>query len=141
MEKITRDNLLTNYNVLKEKRDELKKKEYSYKVTKPINCYGMIAKMNAKDLVCAFASVKKNSNDYSAIADELGLVGFDSSDAKYLDIPFKDWETDFKTRAEQLNDAKLLKKYDAALALLQRNLSDEDKFNMDMQSISALIGE
>ena len=51
------------------------------------------------------------------------------------------WIADLKTRVSEIQDYRRIKAIDAALPLIEKWLSDDDMFALDMEKIEALLGK
>ena len=100
---------------------------------------------NQRDLVRAHMYINKETTEFEASAKALGLsveeIGNNAS--KIMGIDSKKWIKDIQARVTELQDAVKLKQFRAAEAKLTQHLSDDDKFAIEMGSVSdvlALIG-
>lgn len=141
MEKITRKNLLEKLEQLKAAKDELIGTEYNFRVKRNYTGHSLLAKIDdPKCLVDFYAEFKEQNKQKLEAAKELGLTDFvDCDDTKVLGYPIEDWEHDFKLAARYIKDNALLLKYDKAIKILEKNMSEEDKFKAEMDAVADLL--
>ena len=134
------------------KRDEVKSKresvlakikelEESVKKTRFItnryyDGYGLVEGMDKLTLAAAFKDLK--SRMASDVMSELGFTNDDEEEETYLGFTLDEWMEDFKTRAKQIRDEEKIEKLQDAVCILEDNLSDDDKFALDMEAVEDL---
>lgn len=138
---LTKEQLLGKRNELIETIKVLEERKFEYVVTRPFQQFGEISEMSNENLICAFAKLKDLVYNLEDSANELG-IDMESEEAETVQgFTFEEWKKDFITRKEQNDNYVKLGKYRKALQLIEENLSDDDKFNIAMNSVSELIGE
>lgn len=76
-------------------------------------------------------------------ADVIAELGIDADelpveDVKLMGFPISKWNADINTKVEELRiEIKLEKLYNDA-SILERNLSEDDKFNLEMSELSTI---
>ena len=143
MSKITRENLLKQLEAENDEIKNLESKEYNYKTNR---AWPGCMVVNTIDSVTALIkmwetihnSIKTNSDAIKALGlDKLELVTED--DTQYYGYSLKEWEDDLKLRAVQFADAEKIKKLNKAKKILEKNMSEDDKFAQDMNAVADLI--
>ncbi len=141
--KITRDNLLKQLETVNSAIDELTNKSYNYTTNRAYpGCMIVNTIDNVKDLIKTWETIHnttKASTDAikSLGLDKLGLVN--DEDEKYYGYTMKEWEDDLKLRAQQFADKEKIKKLNQAKKILEKNMSEDDKFMADMNAVADLI--
>ena len=143
MSKITRENLLNQLEAVNNEIKNLEEKEYNYKTNR---AWPGCMVVNTIDSVNALIkiwetihnSIKTNSDAIKALGlDKLELVS--EEDTQYYGYSLKEWEGDLKLRAIQFADAEKIKKFNKAKKILEKNMSEDDKFAQDMNAVADLI--
>lgn len=143
MSKITRENLLNQLEAVNNEIKNLEEKEYNYKTNR---AWPGCMVVNTIDSVNALIkiwetihnSIKTNSDAIKALSlDKLELVS--EEDTQYYGYSLKEWEGDLKLRAIQFADAEKIKKLNKAKKILEKNMSEDDKFAQDMNAVADLI--
>ena len=143
MSKITRENLLKQLEVVNDEIKNLESKEYNYATNR---AWPGCMVVNTIDSVPALIkvwetihnSIKTTSDAIEALGlDKLELVSED--DTQYYGYSLKEWEDDLKLRAVQFADAEKIKKLNKAKKILEKNMSEDDKFAQDMNAVADLI--
>ena len=142
---LNRKNLLNNLTKLESDRDELKNKKYEYKVKRAWPGLCMIESItDVQYLIDAFNVIKEGTKGTDTAVDELGLsalglVKTSDEPKKYYGYTAEEWEADLKLCAEELADVKKLAAIEKAIKILRKNMSEEDKFNEDMNAVADLL--
>lgn len=145
---IKRDELLAKKEEIIAKAKEIEKgqKKVRYITNRYYEGIGVVSEMDEPELVAALKDLKerfKENTEYDQFAQELGLPirqkKEDDDEPTYLGYTYDEWLEDFKTRAAYLNNEATLDKLDEALEIIERNLSDEDKFSLEMQALEELL--
>ena len=143
MSKITRENLLKQLDAVNDEIKNLEEKEYNYKTNR---AWPGCMVVNTIDSVNALIkmwetihnSIKTNSDAIKGLGlDKLELVS--EEDTQYYGYSLKEWEDDLKLRAIQFADAEKIKKLNKAKKILEKNMSEDDKFAQDMNAVADLI--
>ena len=144
---IKRDELLAKRKDLSGKiaanEARMKEIEDSYKCNRCYEGFGCVQGMRPYTLILANIDLHKKANitDYNKSAEELGLKGIEEKDMKILGYTMDEWLNDFKLRAEYVKLEKTTEKLSSALEIIENNLSDDDKFAIEMQSVAELLDE
>lgn len=145
---IKRDELLAKKGEITAKMQEIEKgqKKVRYITNRYYEGIGIVSEMDEPELVAALKDLKerfKENTEYDQLSQELGLPvrqkKEDDDEPTYLGYTYDEWMEDFKTRATYLNNEATLDKLDEALDIIERNLSEEDKFNLEMQALEELL--
>ena len=145
---IKRDELLAKKEEIIAKAKEIEKgqKKVRYITNRYYEGIGIVSEMDEPELVAALKDLKerfKENTEYDQFAQELGLSvrqkKEDDDEPTYLGYTYDEWLEDFKTRAAYLNNEVTLDKFDEALEIIERNLSEEDKFSLEMQALEELL--
>lgn len=145
---IKRDELLAKKGEITAKMQEIEKKQKKvrYITNRYYEGVGVVSEMDEPELVAALKDLKdrfKEDTEYDQLSQELGLPvrqkKEDDDEPTYLGYTYDEWMEDFKTRAAYLNNEVTLDKLDEALEIIERNLSEEDKFNLEMQALEELL--
>lgn len=143
MEKITRKTLVKNLTNVKNKIDELREKQYSFVTKRILPGYGEVANIaSVKVLINAYNylhnQVKKNDAAILGLGlDKLGIAL--EEDTKILGYTIEEWDADLKTAANKIADINNLANLQKARDILEKNLGDDEKFEMDMNSVAELL--
>lgn len=145
---IKRDELLAKKGEITAKMQEIEKKQKKvrYITNRYYEGIGVVSDMDEPELVAALKDLKerfKEDTEYDQLSQELGLPvrqkKEDDDEPTYLGYTYDEWMEDFKTRAAYLNNEATLDKLDEALDIIERNLSEEDKFSLEMKALEELI--
>jgi len=143
MEKITRKTLVKNLTNVVNKIDELREKQYSFVTKRSIPGYGEVASIaSVKVLINAYNylhnQVKKNDAAITGLGlDKLGIAL--EEDTKILGYTIEEWDADLKIAANKIADINNLANFQKARDILEKNLGDDEKFEMDMNSVAELL--
>jgi len=143
MSKITRENLLKQLEAVNDEIKNLESKEYNYATNRAwpgcmvVNTIDSVTSL-IKVWETIHNSIKTNSDAIKALGlDKLELVS--EEDTQYYGYSLKEWEDDLKLRAIQFADAEKIKKLNKAKKILEKNMSEDDKFAQDMNAVADLI--
>jgi hypothetical protein len=144
---IQRNQLLAKKDEIIAKMESIEKeqKKVRYVTNRYYEGIGVVSEMDECELVSALKDLKdrfKEASEYNELAAEIGLpVRQKKNDEEptYLGYTYDEWLGDLKTRAAYLHNEATLDKLDEALEIIERNLSDEDKFNLEMQALEELL--
>lgn len=75
----------------------------------------------------------------NAAATELGFDDLKKENVLVLGYTVDEWKNDFKTRATVIKLEEENEKLNMAFDILSRNMTEEDKFWLDMESVEQLI--
>lgn len=138
MEKITREMLVQKYLIAEKKLDVLKSKKYEYKTQRDCQPFGMVRHMRFEDIVKAGATVHEGFCNIDEAIKRYGITKDElkSDERKYLGYTVDEWDADFKLRVEELRDEKMKQNYEKAIKTFKNNFTDDDKFRIEMGSIT-----
>lgn len=142
---ITREELLNRRKDVKKKLEENKEKINSlnndYKCSRVYEGFGPVPTLGKRALVSALVHLTKKSDmeAVNAAATELGFDDLKKENVLVLGYTVDEWKNDFKTRATVIKLEEENEKLKKAFDILSRNMTDEDKFHLDMESVEQLI--
>jgi thiaminase len=145
MAKITRDNLYDTLKKVNDTIDENNKKKFQY-ITgdRYLTGWGIISEMtDKKELVEVYSFLKDQLKTTDEAAEELGISPEELEDEEetptLCGYKIKDWMQDVKTRIEELRLEEKTEKLQKAKGLLENNLSEEERFDLQMSMVESLI--
>lgn len=136
MAKITKENILSEYKKAKAEYSELSKKSYDFKIKTGFPFLAGMSISGCPDIETiegVYINVKEYFDNMEAAKKDLGIIKGDSD--KFYGFTKADWIDSLKTRVSQIQDSKRLKELSKVLPVLEKNLTDSDKFELDMESI------
>lgn len=148
MDKISRENLVQNLNLVNSRIKEAKKKKFEYKTDERyLTGWAIISQIeDYKELVEVLAYLKSQMANTAGAAEDLGidLSTLDEEDQPTVPTlcgyPVTEWIADVKTRKAELDNIATIEKLTKAKALLENNLSEDDRFNIQMAQVADLMG-
>ena len=141
-----KEELLSKYKELTAERAALAKKTYNYVIEEPCMQLGRICGMNLSTIKTAYGVIDEMTTVSEKAVKELGIdvSAFKEDDEEFESFEGhtrEEWITDLKTRVSEIQDYRRIKAIDAALPLIEKWLSDDDMFALDMEKIEALLGK
>ena len=141
-----KEELLSKYKELTAEREALGKKSYNYVIEEPCMQLGRICGMNLATIKTAYGVIDEMTSVSEKAANELGIdvSVFNENDEEFETFEGRtreQWIADLKTRVSEIQDYRRIKIIDAALPLIEKRLSDDDMFALDMEKIEALLGK
>ena len=141
-----KEELLSKYKELSAEREALAKKTYNYVIEEPCMQLGRICGMNLSTIKTAYGVIDEMTTVSEKAVKELGIdVSAFKEDAEEFESfeghTREQWIADLKTRVSEIQDYRRIKTIDAALPLIEKRLSDDDMFALDMEKIEALLGK
>ena len=141
-----KEELLSKYKELSAEREALDKKSYNYVIEEPCMQLGRICGMNLAAIKTAYTVIDEMTTVSEKAINELGIdVSAFKEDAEEFESfeghTREQWIADLKTRVSEIQDYRRIKTIDAALPLIEKRLSDDDMFALDMEKIEALLGK
>ena len=141
-----KEELLSKYKELSAEREALGKKSYNYVIEEPCMQLGRICGMNIASIKTAYGVIDEMTTVSKKAIDELGIdvdaFGGDSLEYESFEgYTREQWINDLKTRVSEIQDARRIKNIDAALPLIEKWMSDDDMFALDVEKIEALLGK
>jgi len=101
---------------------------------------GEIHEVNSlQQLIKAHAIITKAKVDLTNSSKELEIE-LEDEEFEYNGIEISKWMEDIKARKNQIAKEKRMSALYGAEKILEKNLSDDDKFDIDMESISDILG-
>jgi len=146
MNKISRENLVENLNKVNAQIDACKEKKFEYKTgDKYLTGWSVIKNVKSlKELLEILTYLKQQMTSVTDAAKDLGidlntLEGVEDSTPTLCGYKVTEWIEDVKTRKSELDNKEKLDKLFKAKKLLESNLSEDDKFALDMQRAMDLL--
>lgn len=146
MEQISRKNLVESLNKVNEQIDSCKEKKFEYKTgDKYLTGWSVIKNVKSlKELLEILTYLKQQMTSITDAAKDLGidlntLEGIEDSTPTLCGYKVTEWIEDVKTRKAELDNKEKLDKLFKAKKLLESNLSEDDKFALDMQRAMDLL--
>ena len=141
-----KEELLSKYKELSAEREALDKKSYKYVIEEPCMHLGRICGMNFSTIKTAYGVIDEMTSVSENAFNELGIdVSAFKEDAEEFESfeghTREQWIADLKTRVSEIQDFRRIKAIDAAFPLIEKWLSDDDVFALDMEKIEALLGK
>ena len=141
-----KEELLSKYKELSAEREALGKKSYNYVIEEPCMQLGRICGMNLATIKTAYGVIDEMTSVSEKAVKELGIdvsaFNEDGEEFETFEGHTRDeWIADLKTRVAERQDYRRKKAIDAALPLIEKWLSDDDMFALDMEKIEALLGK
>ena len=107
---------------------------------------GYIRGMNLATIKTAYGVIDEMTSVSEKAILELGIdvAAFGEDDSEYESFEGhtrEEWIADLKTRVSEIQDTRRVKSIDAALPLIEKWLSDDDMFALDMEKMEALLGK
>ena len=141
-----KEELLSKYKELSAERETLDNKSYKYVIEEPCMQLGRICGMNLATIKTAYGVIDEMTTVSEKAVKELGIdvSAFNENDEEFATFEGhtrEQWIADLKTRVSEIQDYRRIKIIDAALPLIEKRLSDDDMFALDMEKIEALLGK
>ena len=141
-----KEELLLKYKELTAEREALGEKSYNYVIEEPCMQLGRICGMNLASIKTAYGVIDEMTTVSEKAIEELGIdvAAFCGDDSEYESFEGhtrEEWISDLKTRVSELQDTRRIKAIDAALPFIEKWLSDDDMFALDMEKIETLLGK
>jgi hypothetical protein len=138
-----RDQVLGNFKAVEKEIAELEAAPAVVYITasKYIPSVGYVAELSdIKQIVKAQKVDNEQKEGLGEAAKELGLTEADLVDeATFMGFPIQIWSLDIKNRLAELKSETRLTKLKAARKTLRKNLSKDDKFDLEMGGIDDIL--
>lgn len=134
MSTIKRDQLLVTFKGVNGKLKMLKSKPKPVYTTsnKFIPGVGTISELNQeKEIALGYAKVNSEIATIKSAASELG-ISLNEKDYMFMGFDLSVWNSEFKTRLEEIRTKKEIKQLEATKTKLSKYLSEEDLFQYEM---------
>ena len=141
-----KEELLSKYKELSAEREALDKKSYNYVIEEPCMQLGRICGMNLSTIKTAYGVIDEMTSVSEKAVKELGIdvSAFNENDEEFETFEGhtrEQWIADLKTRVSEIQDYRRIKAIASALPLIEKWLSEDDVFALDMEKIEALLGK
>ena len=142
---IKRENLIDLHYQLENKIKNLESKTYHYTINTPCLQFGKIAGMTLISIKTVYGIIKEimsvNNDAASELGIELNLFPEEEQEEynKFEGHSQEEWIINLKTRIDEIQDVYRLENYKKALLIIDKWLSDDDKFAIDMNFINDLF--
>lgn len=148
MAKINRENLLANLADMRNKKEVLENTEYTYRINRHwpgVGCISDIA--SPAELVNAYQRIHDGSEKEKQALAALNmldgsfpeLMNKDGKE-KYYGYTIAEWDNEMKTKRDELAAQTMIERLDKAIEILEKNMSEDDKFNAEMTMVDELLG-
>ncbi len=139
-----RDQVLGNFKAVEKEIERLEAKPAVIYATasKYIPSVGYVAELGSiKEIVKAQKTINEQKSGLDEAAKDLGLSDgdFQEEEATFMGYPIQVWANDIKNRLEEIKSEQRLAKLKAARKTLKKNLSKDDKFELDMGGINDVL--
>jgi len=119
---------------IKELEESVKKTRFT--TNRYYDGFGLVEGMDKLTLAAAFKDLK--SRMASDVMSELGFTKDEDEEETYLGFTLKEWSDDFMTRAQQIRNEEKIEALYEAVGILEDNLSEDDRFELDMEAVEDL---
>lgn len=139
-----RDQVLGNFKAVEKEIAVLESTPAVIYITasKYIPAIGYIAELaDIKQVVKAQKLINEQKGGLDDAAKELGLTEdeFQEESATFMGFPISVWEQDIKNRLAEIKAEARLAKFKTARKTLRKNLSKDDKFELEMGDINDVL--
>jgi len=139
---ITKKNLVESLNKINEEIDECVNKKFNY-ITgeRYLQGWSVISKVKTIKELLEIATYLIGQTSNTTEAEKfLGVTVDDEKEPTLCGYKVSEWKTDVKTRKAELDNVERIISLKKAKTILENNLSEDDKFALDMQKVATLIG-
>lgn len=138
---ITKKNLVESLNKINEQIDECVNKKFNY-VTGERYLQGWSIIKNVKTLkeLVEVATYLLGQKSNTSEAEKLLGVTDTVIDPTLCGYKISEWLEDVKTRKAELDNIAKIANLKKAKTIIENNLSEDDKFALDMQKVADLLG-
>ena len=138
---ITKKNLVESLNKVNEQIDECVNKKFNY-VTGERYLQGWSIIKNVKTLkeLVEVATYLLGQKSNTSEAEKLLGVTDTVVDPTLCGYKISEWLEDVKTRKAELDNVAKIANLKKAKTIIENNLSEDDKFALDMQKVADLLG-
>ncbi|WQJ53576.1 MAG: hypothetical protein [Wendovervirus sonii] len=140
-----REELLSKFKAYTAKKAELQKKEYSYIVDKPCMQLGRICGMSMPAIKTAYCVIDEMTGISDKVIKELCIDETLFNESEKIEYSTFDgftrdeWMHDLKTRVSEIQNARRIEQLERALPLIEKWLSSDDLFMLDVEEIEKLL--
>lgn len=148
MAKINRENLLANLADMRNKKETLENTEFTYRIQRHwpgVGCISDIA--SPAELVNAYQRIHDGSEKEKQALTALNMLDGSFPELmdkegkeKYYGYTIADWDNEMKTKRDELASQSMIARLEKAIEILEKNMSEDDKFNAEMGKIDELLG-
>lgn len=129
------------YNAAKNEIASIKKLPKVSYITadKYVPQHGYIKEVSSLQAISKFHKfITEQDNELNESLELLGITEdeLDEDEIKYLGFPLESWYTDIKTRLAELRQEIKVKKLKSDVKILKKNLSLDDKFELEMGKLN-----
>lgn len=148
MAKINRENLLANLADMRNKKENLENAEFTYRINRHwpgVGCISDIA--SPAELVNAYQRIHDGSEKEKQALTALNMLDGSFPELmdkdgkeKYYGYTIAEWDNEMKTKRDELAAQTMIVRLEKAIEILEKNMSEDDKFNAEMSKIDELLG-
>ena len=118
---------------------ERENKNARYVCNRYLEGYGLIEGMDKDTLLGAHVEIKGMFGTRDSALEELGFDTKRENDETYLGFTMDEWLKDLKTRAQVIRNEEKICDLEEAIAIIDNNLSEDDRFALEMESLASLL--
>lgn len=146
MATIKREEVKKKFTAVEKELDRLRKlpKPLYATASKYIPKVGYVHELETvKQILKAQKTVDAEREDYDASAKKLEIDSDDieEENVTFMGFAFDVWDTDIKNRLEEIKTQATITDLERARKVLKKNLSSEDKFDLEMESIGDVMSK
>lgn len=148
MAKINRENLLANLADMRSKKETLENTEFTYRIQRHWPGVGCISDITSPaELVNAYQRIHDGSEKEKQALTALNMLDGSFPELmdkegkeKYYGYTIAEWDAELMMKRNDLANQIMLERLDKAIEILEKNMSEDDKFNAEMSKIDELLG-
>lgn len=148
MAKINRENLLANLADMRNKKETLENTEFTYRIQRHWPGVGSISDITSSaELVNAYQRIHDGAEKEKQALIALNMLDGSfpvlmnkEGKEKYYGYTIAEWDAELMTKRNELANEIMIERLDKAIEILEKNMSEDDKFNAEMSKIDELLG-
>ena len=138
---ITKKNLVESLNKINEQIDECVNKKFNYVIgERYLQGWSIIKNVKTLKELVEVATYLLGQKSNTSEAEKLLGVTDTVVDPTLSGYKVSEWIEDVKTRKAELDNAAKIDNLKKAKTIIENNLSEDDKFALDMQKVADLLG-
>lgn len=148
MAKINRENLLANLADMRNKKETLENTEFTYRIQRHWPGVGCISDITSSvELVNTYQRIHDGSEKEKQALTALNMLDGSfpalmdkEGKEKYYGYTIAEWDAELMMKRNELANQIMIERLDKAIEILEKNMSEDDKFNAEMSKIDELLG-
>ncbi len=148
MAKINRENLLANLADIRNKKETLENAEFTYRINRHWPGIGCIADIESSaELVNAYQRIHDGAEKEKQALTALNMLDGSFPELmdkegkeKYYGYTIAEWDAELMMKRNELANQTMIARLEKAIEILEKNMSEDDKFNAEMSKIDELLG-